>query len=64
MTEPNQDDSPIEPCFLTEEMEAEMIAAGVVFELPTYIRLPDPEATTAELSHEELPKESGEKAKE
>lgn len=34
MTDPDQEE---QPCFITEEIEAQMIAEGYVFEVPTRI---------------------------
>lgn len=37
MTDPDEQE---QPCFITEEIEAQMIAKGFVFEVPARIRLP------------------------
>lgn len=61
MTTPHQDDQ-AEPFFITEEIEAELIAAGYVFEPPGHARTTSLPAILAGLTVEELATWPGELA--
>lgn len=61
MTKPHQDDQ-AEPFFITEEIEAELIAAGYVFEPPGHARTTSLPAILAGLTVEELATWPGELA--
>lgn len=61
MTTPYQDDH-TEPFFITEEIEAELIAAGYVFEPPGHARTTSLPAILAGLTLEELATWPGELA--
>ena len=61
MTTSHQDDQ-AEPFFITEEIEAELIAAGYVFEPPGHARTTSLPAILAGLTDEELAMWPGELA--
>ncbi|WP_415834731.1 hypothetical protein [Kerstersia similis] len=63
MNQPNQDDQ-VEPFFITEEIEAEMIARGNVFEPPSHSRTISHPGILKNLSDDELAKWKGEFADE